>query len=123
MKLRLLVRVLGMAAVLLAGVGLSRAHEVVITYEAKLGSGPQLQPGTYRLEIVSNGDLSLAAFYQGSELMAQAPVTIVVESEKSRQTEVHYERLESGHVINQIRVAGWKETLVFREPAPAPVTG
>jgi len=119
MNLRVIVRVLGIVAVLLAGIGVSLADEVVITYQAKLGSGPELQPGTYRVEIVKNQDLSEAAFYRGDELIAQVSVAIVVESQKSRHTEVHFENLDNGRVINQIRVAGWKETLVFREPTPA----
>ncbi|HEV2425122.1 MAG TPA: hypothetical protein VGZ29_09880 [Terriglobia bacterium] len=123
MKRRAIVRVVGLVAFLLAGAGIGLAHEVFITYQAKLGNGPELQAGTYRVEIVKNQDLSEVAFYQGKELIAQVPITIVMESQKSRHTEVHFESLDNGRVINQIRVAGWKETLVFREPAPAPVTG
>lgn len=109
-----------MAAVfLLVAAGLAWPHEVTITYQAKLGDGRELQPGTYRLEVVRNQDATEVAFYQGRNLVIKIPAKLVAESEKCRQTEVHYELLENGRVINQIRVAGWKDSLVFREPTPA----
>ena len=98
----------------LAAAGFTLAHEVVISDKAKLGNGPELQPGTYQIELIKNQDTSEAAFYKAGDLVIRVPVMIVAESEKSRQTEVHYETLDQGRVINQIRVAGWKETLVFR---------
>jgi len=111
-------RALATVVFALAAASLSWAHEVNIMYQAKLGNGPELQPGTYRLEIVKSPELSEAAFYRDGELIAQVPITIVAESEKSSHTEVHYESLDTGRVINQIRVVGWKDRLVFRaQPA------
>jgi len=115
MNYRMMRRAAMTAILVLTGAGLALAHEVKISYEAKLGNGPGLQPGTYRVEVVKGQDSTEAAFYQGKDLVAQVPVKIVAESEKTRQTEVHYETLDNGRVINQIRVAGWKERLVFRE--------
>ena len=98
----------------LAAAGFTLAHEVVISDQAKLGNGPELQPGSYQIELIKNQDTSEAAFYKAGDLVIRVPVMIVAESEKSRQTEMHYETLDQGRVINQIRVAGSKETLVFR---------
>jgi hypothetical protein len=122
MNYRMMYRGLVTFIIVLVAAGLALAHEVTISYQAKLGNGPALQPGTYRLEVVKNQGASEAAFYQGKELVIRVPVTLVVESKKTPQTEVHYETLESGRVINQIRVEGWRERLVFGERPPTPVT-
>ena len=106
----------------LAAAGFTLAHEVVISDQAKLGNGPELQPGSYQIELIKNQDTSEAAFYKAGDLVIRVPVIIVAESEKSRQTEVHYETLDQGRVINQIRVAGWKEKLVFRAQPKTSVT-
>ena len=122
MSSRMTFRLLATVVFVFVAAGLTLAREVMITYQAKLGEGPELQPGTYQVELIKNQETSEVAFYQEDDLVAQVPVTIVTESEKSNRTEVHYETLDGGRVINQIRVAGWKERLVFREPTPTPVT-
>jgi len=122
MSSRMTFRLLATVVFVFVAAGLTLAREVTMTYQAKLGEGPELQPGTYRVELIKNQETSEVAFYQEDDLVAQVPVTIVTESEKSNRTEVHYETLDGGRVINQIRVAGWKERLVFREPTPTPVT-
>jgi hypothetical protein len=120
MEHRMMYRTLAVVVFVLAAVGLALAHEVKISYRARLGNGPELQPGTYRLEVVKNQDTSEAAFYKGKDLVIRVPITIAADSVKSEQTEVHYELLDSGRVINQIRLGGWKDRLVFREPAQTP---
>ena len=101
---------------------LTLAHEVTITNRARLGNGPELQPGTYRLEVIKIQGTSEAAFYKGRDLVVRVPITIAAEPDKSRQTEVHCQVLDSGRVINQIRLEGSKERLIFTELAPTPVT-
>jgi len=120
MEHRMMYRTSAAVVFVLVAASLTLAHEVKIGYQARLGNGPELQPGTYRLEVVKNQDTSEAVFYKGKELVIRVPITIAAESDKCRRTEVHYELLDSGHVINQIRIEGWKERLVFREPAQTP---
>ncbi len=120
MEHKVIYHTLAAVVFVLVSASLTLAHEVNIDYRARLGNGPELQPGTYRLEVVKNQDTSEAVFYKGRDLVIRVPITIAAESDKCRQTEVHYELLDSGRVINQIRVAGWKEKLVFRERAQAP---
>ncbi|HEV2350601.1 MAG TPA: hypothetical protein VG028_12225 [Terriglobia bacterium] len=121
MKHRMIYRSLIAFAFALLSASLTLAHEVTIGERARLGNGPELQPGTYRLELVKNQQTAEAVFYKGGDLVARVPITIVKESDKSRQTEVHSQLLEGERVISQIRVAGWRERLVFGEPAQTPV--
>jgi len=118
---RKMYRVLSTVVFVLVFAGITLAHEVTITEPAKLGNGPEIQPGTYRVEVVKNQDTSEAVFYKGRDLVVRVPVTLAEESTKSRQTEVHFDILDSGRLITQIRVAGWKERLVFKEPAKGAV--
>lgn len=101
---------------------LSLAHDVSINDRARLGNGPELQSGTYRLELVKNQNGSECLFYKGGDMVVRVPTTVVMESKKSPQTSVHAEVRDSGRVITQIRIAGWRETLLFEPPAQRPVT-
>ncbi|HMD99440.1 MAG TPA: hypothetical protein VKM93_19195 [Terriglobia bacterium] len=123
MNHRMIYRMLLAAVVfVLFAASLGLAHTVTIGKGARLGNGPEVQPGTYRLEVIKNQSTTEAAFYKGRDLVVRVPITLVAESDESPQTEVHYEVLDSGRVINQIRLEGAKERLVFREPTPTPVT-
>jgi len=122
MNYKLIYRMFATAVFVLVTAGLSLGHDVKIEYQTKLGNGPEIEPGTYRLELVRNQDAAEAAFYQGKVLVASVPVTVEMESKKSPHTAVHYETLDSGRVINKIRVMGWKESLIFRVPSQSPVT-
>ena len=52
----------------LAAAGFTLAHEVVISDQAKLGNGPELQPGSYQIELIKNQDTSEVAFYKAGDL-------------------------------------------------------
>ena len=98
---------------LLFAASTSLAHEVNIGGAARLGNGSSIEAGTYRIEVIKNQDSSDAVFYHDNEEVARAPVTLVNETSKARQTEVWSELRDDGRVITQIRLHGSKEALVF----------
>ena len=100
---------------LLFAASTSLAHEVKIAGAARLGNGPIIEPGTYRIEVIKNQDSSDAVFYHNDNEVARAPVTLVSEPAKARRTEVRSEVRDDGRVITQIRLQGSKEALVFEE--------
>ena len=101
---------------LLFAAGHSVAHEIAITEASRLGNGPAIEPGTYRVELIKNQDSSDAVFYRGhDDEVARTPVTLVAEDSKSRQTEVYSRTIDGGRVITQIRLQGSKEKLVFEQ--------
>jgi hypothetical protein len=102
-----------------AFVSIPAAHEVSIPHRANVGNGPVLETGTYRVEVVKNQDSSEVLFYKGGDLWLRAPVTLVEEADKAPQTEVHYEKISDAKVINQIRLRGSKESLVFNRAPSA----
>jgi hypothetical protein len=98
---------------LLSAASTSLAHEVKITGAARLGNGPFIEEGTYRIEVIKNQDSSDAVFYHNDNEVVRTPVRLVSEASKARQTEVWSEGRDDGRVITQIRLQGSKEALVF----------
>jgi len=103
----------------LAFVSMATAQEVMIMDRAKLGDGPALQAGTYRIEVVKNDAFTEVLFYKQDELWLRVPVTLEPEPKKIQHTEVYYQEIDSGRVITKIRLRGSKDTLVF-SPSPPP---
>jgi hypothetical protein len=106
-------RTIAAATCMFVFVSIAPAHEVRITDPAKVGPGSELQPGTYRVEVVKNQDSSEVLFYKGKDLWLRATVTLATETAKAQNTDVHYTEQGQGKVITQIRLEGSKESLVF----------
>ncbi|MFZ0960585.1 MAG: hypothetical protein WAO35_06735 [Terriglobia bacterium] len=111
-------RILSGLACTLAFVSIAAAHEVTIGQRAKIGYGPELQPGTYRVEVVKNEDSAEVSFFNGGDLVVTVPATLKKESVKCNNTEVHSEEVDGGRVITKIWLQGWKESLVFMQDTP-----
>jgi hypothetical protein len=112
-------RIIALAICMFVFVAVATAHEVRITDPAKVGPGSDLQPGTYRVEVVKNQDSSEVHFYKGRDLWFRIPVTLAPENSKVQYTEVHYSPLNGGKVITQIRLEGSKESLIFNQTPSA----
>jgi hypothetical protein len=102
---------------MLVFVSIAAAHEVKIRDVSKVGNGSQLQPGTYRVEVVKNQDSSEALFYAGRDLRLRVPVTLAPDSKEAQYTEVHIAARADGQAITQIRLEGSKESLLFNHPS------
>ena len=120
MRCKLMYYGLATVWVLFCGVATSAAHEVTIGSTATLGAGPTIEPGAYRVEVVRGQESSHAVFYKGSDEVARAPVTLVAEDSKPRQTEIHSRIVDGRRLITQIRLQGAKEKLVFEKIADEP---
>ena len=83
-----------------------------------MGNGPELQAGTYRVEVVKNQDSAEVHFYQEGELVATAPAVLAKEAAKCNFTEVHSEKVDGEQVITKIWLQGSKESLVFKADIP-----
>jgi hypothetical protein len=91
------------------------AKEISIHYPAKLGNGPELQPGTYKIELVKNQNSPEVLFYKGRELVARTPAKVEEQPSKADQTQVFYDMKDKDRVITELRISGWKERLVFTD--------
>ncbi len=102
----------------LAFMSIATAQELSIGERMRIGNGPELQPGTYRVEIVTNQDSAEVNFFQGSDLVVTVPVTLTKESAKCNNTEIHFEEVEGVKIVTKIRLRGSKESLVFIPDTP-----
>ena len=111
-------RILSTLVCALVFVAIAAAHEVRIPERAKVGNGPELQAGTYHVEVVKNQDSAEVRFFQDGDLVATASATLTKEGRKCESTEVHSEKVEGGWVVTKIWLEGWKESLVFKPDTP-----
>jgi hypothetical protein len=99
-------------------VSVAAAHELSIAQRVRIGNGPELQPGTYRVEVVKKQDSAEVTFSQGDDLMVTVSATLTKEATKCKSTEIYSEAVEGGRVITKIRLQGSKESLVFTQDTP-----
>ena len=106
-------QILGTVICTLIFVSVAAAHEVRISPLARVGNGPDLQAGTYRVEVVKNQDSAEVRFYQEGAVVATAPAVLAKEAAKCEATKVYSENVNGRHVITRIWLHGSKESLVF----------
>ena len=111
-------RILATLICMLVVVSIAAAHEVSIGQRVRIGNGPELQPGTYRVEVVKNLASAEVSFFQGGDLVVTVPATLSKEATKCNNTEVHSEEVDGGQVITKIWLQGSKESLVFTRDTP-----
>ena len=110
-------RVLFTLASTLIFVSAATAHSITLGQRAKIGDGPELQPGKYKVEVAKKQDSTQVSFIKGGDPIATVPAKLTVESTKCRNTEIHSEHVDGQQVITKIRLAGSNESLVFRADA------
>jgi hypothetical protein len=118
MYIRMAYRTLFTLACALVFVSLAAAHELSFAQRMRIGNGPELQPGTYRVEVVKKSDSVEVTFSQGDDLMLTVPATLTQEASKCKSTEIYTETVDGGRVITKIRFQGSKESLVFTQDTP-----
>src|ERR1019366_6209842 len=111
-------RILSTLVCTLVFVSIAAAHEVSIGQRSKVGSGPELRPGMYKVEVVKNQDSAEVRFFKSGDLVATVPATLTQEAEKCAATEVHSQEFGGGQVITKIWLQGSKESLVFNQDTP-----
>jgi hypothetical protein len=118
MPKRMAYRILCTLVCTLVFISIAAAHEVRISERAKVGNGPELEQGTYRVEVEKNQDSAEVLFFQGGELIVTAPAILTKEAVKCDNTEIHSEEVDGERVITKIWLQGWKESLVFKQDTP-----
>ncbi len=89
----------------------NKSADIEIGQQARLGNGPELQPGSYKVTLVTNSNSPEAAFYQNGKLVAQVPVQLVDGGNKFNETEIHSNT--DTHAIIEMRLKGWNQRLIF----------
>lgn len=118
MSKRLGCRILSLLLCTLASASIARAQEVSIMFRARAGNGLELQPGTYRVEVVKDQAFAEVRFYREGILVLIAPAKSIKENCKIRHSEVQYKEVDGAQVITLIRLQGSKEALAFNHYSP-----
>jgi len=50
-------------------VSVASAHQITIGERMRIGNGPEVQAGTYRVEVAKNQDAAEVSFFQGGDLV------------------------------------------------------
>ncbi len=107
---------LGMTIALLcaAALGVAKSDQVNIIYETRVGNGPTLKPGVYKLAVINDPQSPKVQFYQNGKRVAEVPAKLVSQSKKNPETEVYYNTVgKDDHVLTEIRLNGWTENIMF----------
>lgn len=94
-----------------------RSGRIDVLYPSRLANGPNLQPGTYKVELASNATSPEVMFYQDGKLVAQAPAKLVDDGRKNDETKVYYNTAGQQHVITEIDLQGWEQKVMFNTSA------
>ncbi|HEY6290983.1 MAG TPA: hypothetical protein VI455_05395 [Terriglobia bacterium] len=89
--------------------------DVELVEASQLPNGSTLEPGKYKVSLLTDSGTPEAGFYQNGNLVAKSPVELVDQPQKSSDTEVHYNDAGPAHVLTQIEVYGWTKALVFSQ--------
>jgi hypothetical protein len=106
-----------------ASIASARSHSaqktatVEITQSTRVPNGPTLQPGSYKLAVLSDSATPQVGFYQNGKLVGQAPAQLVDQNEKSSVSEVDVDTAGDSAVVTEIDIAGWTKKIEFRQAA------
>lgn len=96
-----------------------KAATVEITENAQVPNGPSLQPGTYKVALLSDSATPQVGFYQNGKLVGQAAAQVVDENQKSPDTEVHFNSASGTSMVTEIDVSGWTKRIQFGQQGGA----
>lgn len=116
MTKRFVICVLGasMAITLSAGMAAAKSSTVHFDRPARLGSGPTINAGSYRVVLMNQSSNPEVAFYQGSKQVAEVPAKLVSLPKKNSETDVIYDQSQKGSsVVTEIDLDGWNQKIVF----------
>jgi hypothetical protein len=91
-----------------------KSADVDFAETTKVPNGPTLEPGTYKVALLNESSAPEVGFYQGGKLVGQAPVKLVEQGQKIRQTQVSSNLVDSNtRVLNEMDFSGWTQKIVF----------
>jgi hypothetical protein len=90
-----------------------KSGEITVIYPSKIANGPELKPGTYKVEVNDHTSSPQVAFYQDGKLVAQVPAKLVDQGKKLDTTQVYYDTVGNDRVITQIDLQGWTQKVMF----------
>jgi hypothetical protein len=94
----------------------ARSANVEFTETTQVPNGPTLQAGTYKVALLSDTSAPEIGFYREGKLVGQAPVKLVDQGGKIRETEV-FANIQDDHseLLTEMDLSGWTEKVIFSQ--------
>jgi len=91
-----------------------KSANVNFLYAAKLGNGPEIQPGNYKMTLMDDSSSPKVGFYKDGKLVAETSAKLVSEPKKSQETEIYYnDQVKTNPVVTELEISGWTQKVVF----------
>ena len=88
--------------------------DVDFTETVKVPNDPTLSPGTYKVALLNDSSAPEVGFYQKGKLVGQAPVKLVDQDKKIRETEFEADQVDSHtRVVTEMGFSGWTQKIIF----------
>ena len=113
-----LVLLLSIVALLAATVTLAKTKEqsapVSLAFAVTLADGTQLQPGSYKVTLLSETSSPHIVFYKGGKLICKCPVKLEDAGTKIPFTQISYNQdADKTRRITMMEVAGWTQKVIL----------
>ena len=112
----------GTVLALAAGLGWAKSNNkagnktatVSLSVATTMPDGKVLQPGTYKVTVLTEQAAPQVEIYQNGKLVCKCPVTLEDLAGKAQYTRMEYTIGENGaHVLNGLAIGGWTQKVVF----------
>jgi hypothetical protein len=101
-----------------------RSANVDFTETVQVPNGPTLQPGTYRVTLLNDSSASEIEFYRDGKLVGQAPVKLVDQGTKIRETQVFGDlQNDRSERVTEMDFSGWTQKVFFGQPGATSGSG
>jgi len=113
-----LVLLASIVALLVASVTLAKTKEqsapISLAFAVTLADGTQLQPGSYKVTLLSETSSPHIVFYKGGKLICKCPVKLEDVRTKIPFTQISYDQsADKTHRITTMQIAGWTQTVIL----------
>ena len=103
-----------LAVLTAASMAFARTSNIDISEAYKLGNGPTIKAGWYKVKVLDSQTKPEAVFYKNGKEVAEVPVQLINTPKKYAQTEVLSNTEGSQHVMTELRFRGWREKVLLK---------
>ena len=92
----------------------NKTVSVTLVAATTMPDGVQLQPGDYRMAVLSDSSAPQVEFYRAGKLVCRCPVKIENAPTKAQTTQLLLDVTDSGaHVLHSVAIGGSTQVVVF----------
>jgi hypothetical protein len=113
-KVALLVSIIALIVSVMLGKTKEQTAPVSLAFAVTLADGTQLQPGPYKVSLLSETSSPQIVFYKGGKLVCKCPVKLEDMGTKIPFTQIFYDQAaDQTHRITVMQIAGWTQKVIL----------